>query len=137
MSIDVKPGRLIATQDLSCSLEQAWEFISRPENLSKITPPEMGFEICSELPERMYNGQFIEYKVRLPMLGRRTWISEIKHIEPMHAFVDEQRVGPYALWHHYHEISQLDNGMVQAKDIVHFKLPGFMVRSNFGHGFCL
>ena len=134
MPIQIKPGQLIATQELNCSLEVAWDFLSRPENLSKITPPNMGFVIQSDLPEKMYNGLFIEYLVRLPLLGRSRWISEVKHIDEGRSFVDEQRIGPYAMWHHYHELNEHD-GLVYAKDIVHFQLPFGWIGRLFGMRF--
>ncbi len=100
----------------------AWDFISSPKNLDAITPKDMVFEVVSELPDKMFNGQLIEYRVGIPLLGRQTWVSELKHIRPGHSFVDEQRIGPYKFWYHYHEISMHCNG-VRFVDRVNYVLP--------------
>ena len=81
--------------ELAASVDEAWDFISSPANLKKITPPYMGFEISTPgLPEKIYPGLMISYKVR-PVLGiPMTWLTEITHVSEPYYFVDEQRVGP-------------------------------------------
>ena len=93
-----------------------------PENLNRITPPELDFEIITDLPDEMLNGLIIEYRIGIPLLGKQGWLTEIKHIRPQHSFVDEQRVGPYQLWYHYHEITEVEDG-VRFIDRVHYALP--------------
>ncbi len=108
-------------------MDQVWDFISSPANLKKITPAYMGFDITSGgLPERMYPGMMIAYKVR-PLLGiKMTWVTEITHIKEGAYFVDEQRVGPYALWHHEHFIEPIEGGVLM-RDIVSYRPPmGFL-----------
>ena len=85
-------------------IDSAWDFIRSPRNLDAITPDDMPFEIVTELPDIMYNGLLIEYRIGIPFIGKQTWLTEIKHIRDHHSFVDEQRSGPYKLWYHYHEI---------------------------------
>ncbi len=112
-------------QNLPISMENAWDFFSDPKNLGHITPPHLGFKILSE-DRPMYAGQIIEYTVT-PLLGiKMNWVSEITHVDRPSFFVDEQRFGPYSLWHHKHFIKEIDNG-VEIEDIVHYKLPmGFL-----------
>lgn len=117
------------TQDLNISIEEAWEFLSSPANLKKITPPGMGFEITSGYSgEKMYAGQLISYIVK-PLAGIPvTWLTEITHVQEPHYFVDEQRFGPYSLWHHKHFLEKTETG-VRMKDIVHYAIPlGFLGR---------
>lgn len=112
------------TQRLPISLEEAWAFFSSPANLKTITPSYMGFHILSDPEEvtAMYPGQIIAYTVS-PLLGIPLyWMTEITHVREQQFFVDEQRVGPYALWHHQHHFKAIPNG-VEMKDIVHYKLP--------------
>ena len=110
------------TQRIPISLEEAWQFFQNPSNLSKITPSEMGFQILSEVPDQMYSGLFIHYKVT-PLLGiRMNWTTEITHVKRPHYFVDEQRVGPYRLWHHEHHFKEI-NGGVEMLDRVNYQLP--------------
>lgn len=110
-------------QVLNASLEEVWDFISSPENLKKITPEYMGFDISSnELPAKIYEGMIISYTVK-PVFGiKTTWVTEITHVKELEYFVDEQRVGPYALWHHQHLIKPIGNRVLM-NDIVSYKPP--------------
>lgn len=103
--------------------DQAWDFFSSPANLQTITPPYMGFRVISKHQgDRMYPGQVIEYKVK-PLLGiPMYWMTEITHVAEGKMFVDEQRKGPYRLWHHQHHFRTVANG-VEMTDIVHYQLP--------------
>ena len=110
-------------QKIPVSLNTAWDFFSSPANLKDITPPDMGFNIISQHHgEKMYPGQVIEYTVK-PLLGIPLyWMTEITHVQDKQYFVDEQRFGPYSLWHHQHHFKAVDGG-VEMTDIVHYKLP--------------
>ncbi|SMO77198.1 Ligand-binding SRPBCC domain-containing protein [Saccharicrinis carchari] len=110
-------------QVIKASVDEVWDFISSPQNLKKITPEHMGFDIrSSDLPDKIYEGMIISYTVK-PMLGIAThWVTEITHLKNKKYFVDEQRVGPYALWHHQHIIEPGEDGVLM-KDIVSYKPP--------------
>ena len=114
-------------QVLPVSLEKAWDFFSDPENLQAITPDGMGFQIISRFHgTKMYQGQLIEYKVRPVLNIPMYWMTEITHVQEGKYFVDEQRFGPYSLWHHQHHFREVPGG-VEMRDIVHYKIPlGFM-----------
>lgn len=113
---------LSRTLVIQTDIDRAWKFISSPANLDLITPPDMRFEIITEVPEVMFNGLLIEYRIGIPLLGKQRWLTELKHIREGHSFVDEQRVGPYKLWYHYHEITEVDGG-VQFTDHVTYTMP--------------
>ena len=114
--------RLKTVQNLPISVEKAWEFLSDPENLKTITPDYMGFKILEGAEEKMYAGQIIKYIVN-PVLGLPLrWVTEITQVEDQKYFVDEQRFGPYSLWHHKHFIKAIPGG-VEMIDIVDYKLP--------------
>ena len=103
----MKIYRLETIQKLPISQKKAWDFLSDPKNLKTITPDYMGFEIMSGEADTMYAGQIIQYVVR-PLFGiPTTWVTEITHINEGSYFVDEQRVGPYDLWHHKHFIKPI------------------------------
>ncbi len=114
-------------QTIPISLDEAWDFFSSPANLEIITPAGLGFRIISKHHgDKMYPGQIIEYKVR-PLLGIPLfWMTEITHVEDRRYFVDEQRFGPYSLWHHQHHFKPVEGG-VEMTDIVHYKLPGWFL----------
>ncbi len=118
---------ITTNQRIPISLDKAWEFISSPENLKKITPPAMGFHITSEFSgEKMYPGMIISYIVK-PFLGIPVrWITEITHLQEPEYFVDEQRFGPYSFWHHKHFLKVIDGG-VEMIDIVHYKVPFWFI----------
>lgn len=109
-------------QWLNTTLDEAWNFFSSPKNLPLITPPDLGFQVLSELPDRMYEGLFIRYSVR-PLLGiPMEWVTEITKVEEGRFFVDEQRVGPYSIWHHEHHFESTDKG-VRMLDRVSYVIP--------------
>ncbi|UEG50607.1 SRPBCC family protein [Ferruginibacter lapsinanis] len=110
-------------QKIPISLDTAWDFFSSPDNLKKITPDNLGFEIISKHHgDKMYAGQIIEYTVR-PVLGIPLyWMTEITQVDDKKFFIDEQRYGPYSLWHHQHHFKAIEGG-VEMMDIVHYKLP--------------
>ena len=113
---------LEVSQFLKIAQEDAWNFFSSPGNLSKITPPSMGFVITSGPAKRMYAGQIISYRVS-PFAGfRSNWVTEITRVEEGRFFVDEQRFGPYSLWHHKHFIKEIEGG-VEMEDIIDYKIP--------------
>lgn len=113
-------------QNLPISIEQAWDFLSNPENLKTITPDYMGFHMVSGADKPMYPGQIIQYIVTPVLRIKTTWVTEITHVRDKHYFVDEQRFGPYALWHHKHFIKEIEGG-VEMEDIIDYKVPfGFL-----------
>lgn len=114
---------LKAVQSIPIMLSEAWDFFSKPDNLKDITPAHMGFVIKSKHhDEKMYAGQIIEYTVK-PLLGIPLyWMTEITQVDEGKYFVDEQRFGPYSLWHHQHHFKEIPGG-VEMTDIVHYKIP--------------
>ncbi len=118
----MKIFRLETIQNLPISQKEAWNFLSDPRNLKTITPDYMGFEIVSGAASKMYAGQILQYIVT-PLLNiPLNWVTEITHIREGEYFVDEQRFGPYSLWHHKHFIKPIKNG-VEMIDIVDYKVP--------------
>lgn len=111
------------TQYIPASPEEVWEFIASPHNLKKITPPYMGFDITSShLPEKVYPGLIISYRVS-PVWGiKTTWVTEISQVKHLEYFVDEQRTGPYRFWHHQHHIRAESDGVLMT-DIVSYSPP--------------
>ena len=110
------------TQKLPITKAEAWEFLSDPKNLSRLTPPQMKFTILSGADRPMYAGQVIQYRVSpLPGITSK-WVSEITHLDRGNYFVDLQLYGPYAFWHHKHFIHEIEGG-VQMEDIIDYKVP--------------
>ena len=114
-------------QKIRTTIDEIWKFISSPTNLKEITPDYMGFDIkTKDLQDKMYAGMVINYEVS-PLLGiKTTWVTEITQVKDKKYFVDEQKVGPYSLWHHQHIIEPLDDGILMT-DIVSYQPPfGFL-----------
>ena len=108
------------------TLKEAWAFLANPKNLKTIIPEYLIFDIISGADKPMLTGQIIQYIVT-PILGiKTTWVTEITHIVENEYFVDEQRFGPYAMWHHKHFIRPIEGG-VEMEDVIDYKLPfGFL-----------
>lgn len=119
------------TQFVKTDLATCWDFFSSPNNLQVITPDYMGFKVLTTVPEKMYEGLMIAYKVSPVMKIPLNWVTEIKYVHDEQFFVDEQRTGPYKMWHHEHHFKAVDGG-VEMTDIVSYELPlGFLGR--FAH----
>lgn len=114
-------------QKIPVTLEEAWDFFSHPRNLAKMTPEYLNLKFTNELyGDRMYAGQVMTYKVK-PLFGiSMFWMTEITHVKEGEYFIDEQRFGPYALWHHQHHFREIDGG-VEMTDLVHYKVPGWIL----------
>ena len=119
--------QFIHEQLFHASVEEMWSFISAPKNLKEITPDYMGFEITTPyLSEKMYAGMIISYKVSPVLNFKVDWVTEITHVKENEFFVDEQRIGPYKLWHHQHHLIQMEEGVLM-RDIVTYQPPfGFL-----------
>ncbi len=114
--------KLYRKTELPISIDEAWDFFSSPMNLKKITPPYLGFEVTSDNPDTMYPGMIITYIVK-PILGiPLKWMTEITQVRDKEFFIDEQRVGPYKLWHHQHIFTATKSGVIM-EDIIHYILP--------------
>ena len=114
-------------QRIHTTVDEIWDFVSSPRNLKEITPDYMGFEITTaHMSDIMYPGMIISYKVS-PVLGiKLPWVTEITHVSNKEFFVDEQRKGPYKMWHHEHRIIQTDDGLIMT-DLITYEPPfGFL-----------
>lgn len=118
----MKLYQLKSKQYLPISKSEAWEFLSDPTNLKVITPDHMGFDILDGADRKMFPGQIIQYNVK-PFPGFSTkWVTEITHVQEGSYFVDEQRFGPYSLWHHKHFIKEVKGG-IEMEDVIDYKIP--------------
>ena len=120
-------GELYQEQWLPISLDEAWDFFSRPSNLNAITPEHLQFKMHSE-DRPIYAGQLLRYRIRLAPLVWTTWITEITAVEPGVYFIDEQRAGPYSFWYHEHRFEERDGGVLMS-DRVTFRVPGWCFAS--------
>lgn len=114
--------RLDSQQLIHQTLDTVWEYFSMPANLQELTPNDLDFNILSPSEQMMFEGQIIIYKIGIFPLLKSTWVTEITQVQDRNYFIDEQRFGPYALWHHRHSFVETDEGVLM-KDTVHFKLP--------------
>ncbi|GGI27249.1 SRPBCC family protein [Pedobacter mendelii] len=119
----MKTYRLEFSQKIPVSLDTAWDFFSSPLNLSEITPKDMTFDVTSPIQKdtKMYTGMIITYKVS-PLLGiKLNWMTEITHVKDKEYFIDEQRFGPFAFWHHNHHFEAVEGGVLM-HDILHYAI---------------
>ncbi|WP_339712548.1 SRPBCC family protein [uncultured Kriegella sp.] len=122
----MKLYQLHSKQALPISQKKAWKFLSNPYNLKIITPKHMNFTVLSGVDRPMYAGQIITYSVSPFPFYSTKWVTEITHVKQGEYFVDEQRFGPYALWHHKHFLKPIEGG-IEMEDLIDYKLPfGFL-----------
>ncbi|MBT8328030.1 MAG: SRPBCC family protein [Bacteroidia bacterium] len=113
-------------QLLPISLEEAWDFFSSPRNLDRITPEDMKMTITNNPSDKMFAGQIITYKIKPFPFVHLNWVTEITHVRDSDYFIDEQRFGPYAFWHHKHSFEETDKGVLMVDDL-YYKMPfGFI-----------
>lgn len=124
---------LTAKQKLPLSIDEAWSFFSQPKNLEKITPEHMGFKITSDVANHAYSGQIITYKVGILPGIKSNWVTEITTVEDKKYFVDEQRFGPYSMWHHEHFFEALGPKELLMTDKVSYKIP-LGILGHLAHG---
>lgn len=121
------------TQLIPRPIEEVWHFFSRPENLMKITPKGVFKSIQTDISEvEMYEGMIVQYTIAPVLNIPMNWVTEITHIKDKTYFIDEQRFGPYAFWHHQHHFEEIDGG-TKMKDILHYKVP-LPVLGNIANG---
>ena len=113
---------LYREQVVHSGIDKVWDYFSTPKNLNAMTPRSLQFRIMSDLPEKMYLGQIIQYKVKAVPLIWSNWLTEIKYVEEGRKFVDEQRIGPYKLWFHEHIFIPLESNKVKIIDRVHYDI---------------
>lgn len=119
--------QFIQSQKIPATLDAVWDFISSPANLKEITPPYMGFEVTGNSGNgKMYAGMIITYIVK-PVLGiPMQWMTEISQVKDKDYFVDEQRMGPYKLWHHQHKIEAIEGGVLMTDVVTYIPPFGFI-----------
>lgn len=118
---------LYSRQRVPASLEKVWAFFSNAKNLLEVTPPHLNLKVTNEVyGDAVYAGQVMTYDVK-PLLGiPLSWMTEITHVNAPRYFVDEQRKGPYTLWHHQHHFKAIEGG-TEMTDLVHYRVPfGFI-----------
>lgn len=119
ISSDPKSGyRLTAKMAIDLPIEEVFEFFADANQLERITPPWLNFEILTPRPIEMQAGLLLDYKIQLHWVPIR-WRTEICCWEPPFKFVDQQLKGPYKIWYHEHTFEEVD-GKTTVHDNVHY-----------------
>lgn len=113
---------LTTKQFIPYSIDRVWEFFSMPANLKKITPEHMKFDITSNDFRTAFPGQIITYKIGILPGIKSNWVTEISQVEKLKYFIDEQRFGPYTMWHHEHRFEESEGGTIM-HDRISYKIP--------------
>jgi len=110
---------LHAEQFIPAPIEQVWPFFATPRNLPLLTPPAVKLRIVSEIPEKMYAGQLIQYRLSLVPGLWLDWLTEIRQVREQEYFADDQRVGPYKLWFHEHLFKAVPGGVTMIDHVTY------------------
>tara|TARA_B100001113_G_scaffold73297_1_gene56863 strand:+ start:51 stop:578 length:528 start_codon:yes stop_codon:yes gene_type:complete len=110
-------------QKINQPIEEVWSFFATPKNLNELTPKNMSFKIISGRSNDFFPGKIISYSVNPFKYWKIKWVTEITHINKNKLFIDEQRFGPYLMWHHEHHFIKNDDGSTTIYDKVIYKIP--------------
>ena len=102
--------------------EEVFPFFAAAENLERITPAALGFQITTATPIEMRRGTVIDYKLSMHGLPMK-WRSEITEWDPPRSFADTQLIGPYKQWIHTHRFTETEPGITLMEDEVRYRLP--------------
>ena len=109
-------------QKISKSIIDVFDFFSKPENLSVITPNKMDFRILTPSPIEMKEGTLIDYTVKIMSFPIR-WRTLITKYDPPSMFIDQQLKGPYSMWHHTHLFEKINDNETLIKDVILYAVP--------------
>lgn len=118
----MKIYQLYRQQRLNLSRQVAWDFFSSPYYLNEITPDFFNVEISSKVPEKIYAGLMISYRMKAVLGIPMAWLSEVSHCDEPHRFVYQQAVGPFKFWSHEVCLTEMNEGVV-LEDIVFYAMP--------------
>lgn len=114
--------RLHYQQELKLSVQEAWDFFSSPYYLNEITPDFFHVDITSPVPEKIYAGLMIRYRMKAVMGLPMSWLSEVSHCDEPRRFVYQQALGPFKFWSHEVFLTETERGVV-LEDIVFYAMP--------------
>ena len=106
---------------LPLPVDQVFLFFANVENLERITPPELAFQVLSPTPVVISQGTIIDFRLRLFGVPF-SWRTQIVQWQPNEQFIDEQVRGPYRSWRHLHTFVQREEG-TEMTDRVEYRLP--------------
>lgn len=125
--------KLFYSQKLPIDQEKAWDFFSSPDNLEKITPSSLAFtKIYHHANKNVYDGQILVYTISPFWKIELEWVTEIIAVQKPTYFVDEQKFGPYAFWHHEHWFSPIPGGVL-VEDVIYYKMPFGLIGRLLNH----
>lgn len=108
---------------LPIPLEEAWAFFANPANLNEVTPPDMRFQTLGGDEGPVREGHLIWHRIKLGPMVYRTWVTEICVVREKEYFVDDQKFGPFKLWHHRHSFQSLSATETRVTDTIRYALP--------------
>tara|TARA_B100000614_G_scaffold58513_2_gene51735 strand:- start:5502 stop:5981 length:480 start_codon:yes stop_codon:yes gene_type:complete len=124
----MKTYNLKFEQKIDLPVNDVFDFFSKPENLSLITPSRLKFDIISPTPLEMKEGQLIDYSLKIMYVIKLHWRTLITHFEKPVKFIDQQIKGPYSLWHHTHKFKKIDGGTLIIDELKYAIPFGFLGR---------
>jgi ligand-binding SRPBCC domain-containing protein len=121
---------LEAEQWFARPIEEVFAFFSDAFNLQRITPDFLSFSIVEPPPIAMFEGQQINYRLKLHGLPIR-WRTVITRWDPPRCFIDEQTRGPYKLWRHTHTFTEHNGGTLMTDHVRYQPRGGRLINRLF------
>jgi len=118
----MKIYQLYRQQALNVTSEEAWKFLSLPTHLNAVTPDFFNVEIISQVPEAIYAGLMISYRMKAVFGIPMAWLSEVSHCQVPQRFIYEQRIGPFKFLSHEVRLTETEGGVV-LEDILFYAMP--------------
>lgn len=125
--------KLVTEQWVPQPIDRVFERYSNPKNLEDLTPDFLHFKVTKVSHPKIQEGTVLDYQLKLHGIPMR-WQSRITDWVPGKRFADLQTRGPYAFWHHIHEFYE-DRGGTVIRDIVAYKLPGWVPGDILAHAY--
>jgi ligand-binding SRPBCC domain-containing protein len=108
-------------QELPGTPTEVFDLFADARNLEAITPPLLRFEVITPGEVTMRVGALITYRLHLHGVPI-SWLTSIQDWDPPHRFIDQQVRGPFALWHHTHELFPSGPDGTRMRDTVRYAI---------------
>lgn len=125
--------KFIKTSEIHASQQEVFAWHELPGAVERLTPPWEKVQMVKR-GDNLQVGTRVIFKVFTGPIPQ-TWVAEHVEYDPPSLFVDVQRQGPFAYWHHRHRFEPTERGTTMMIDEVEYELPFGWLGDFFGGAF--